>query len=114
MTIEAGWEQTLWPLRACGSAGTSGSGPPEGRSGIRLAQAAGSVLYRWGGEHQSCAQSVEERLVKRASACTWEGEKLSSVIWEPETPGADEADAEASSGRSISSCSGSGPEGGGG
>lgn len=37
---------------------------------------------------------------------------LSSVIWEPETPGADEADAEASSGRSISSCSGLGPAGG--
>lgn len=38
-----------------------------------------------------------------------EGEKLSSVIGEPETPGADEADAEASSCRSRNSPADLGP-----
>lgn len=46
---------------------------PEGRSSTMLPQAAIPVLYRWGGEHQLRAQSVEERLVKRASAACVRG-----------------------------------------
>lgn len=38
-----------------------------------LPKAATPVLYRWGGEHQLRAQSVEERLVKRASAACVRG-----------------------------------------